>query len=101
MLYQVLDNLYLGMNKWIDGWIGTWKDECMDGQIDGWINGDRWKVDVLYHIFIVISRKSAIHTERQTSLPSSSPPPSTPHTQVSLDMVYAYYIYYNYNNYIL
>ena len=72
----------------------------MDGQTDGWINGDRWKVDVLHHIFIVISRKSAIHTERQTSLPLSPPPPA-PHTQVSLDKVYQYYIYYNYNNYIL
>ena len=53
----------------------------------------------MYHIFIVISRKLARHTERQTSLPPLPPPP--PAAPLIEDEVHPYYIYYNYNIYIL
>ena len=53
---------------------------------------------VLYHIFIVISRKLTICTEKHMSLPPPSPLP--PPAQMTLENVYIYFIIYNYNNYI-
>ena len=71
------------MDRYMHVWMNGWMETC--GQMD-----------VLYYIFIVISRKLGICTEKQMSLP---PPPPPPPPVLPTQVIY---IFYNYNNnYIL